>query len=450
MVKARPVRDKRGAVTLAINIMEDITEQKRTEREQRFLGEASRLLAVSLDFATTLQTVAEAAVPDVADWCAVDLLEESGAVVHVALAAAEVSKLPLVEELRTRYPVDPQEERGVPHVIRTGESELYEEIPEPMLRESARDEEHLRLIRDVGLRSVITAPLTARGRTLGAITFVTTDSGRRYGPRDVALVEEMGRWAGIAVDNARLFAERSRIARVLQQSLLPPRLPELPGVDVAARFLPAGSGNDVGGDFYDLFEMADSDWAVVIGDVCGKGADAAVVTALARYTLRTATMREHRPARALAVLNEAILGQQGDGRFCTVALARLEANARGLHATVATAGHPLPLVLRVDGSVVAVGGSGRLLGIEADADVHEEAVELAPGDVLVLYTDGLSDARAPEEVLSGEGIANVLRGCAGAGAAEIAERLEGAALGSDTTAPRDDIALLVLRARVVG
>ena len=445
VVKARPVRGAHGEVTMAINIMEDVTEQKRTEREQRYLAEVGRLLTSSLDYEKTLQTVADLAVPEIADWCTVDMLEDGGEIRHVGLAAADPDKLEFAEELRERYPTDPNAETGVPQVLRTGESQLLENIPDELLVQSARDDEHLRLIRAVGLTSAMVAPLIARGKTLGAVTFVTGESGRRYHAQDLALAQEIGRRAGVAVDNARLFGERSHIARVLQESLLPQGLPEMPDADLAARFLPAGGGAEVGGDFYDLFEMRGSSWGVVMGDVCGKGADAAALTALARYTLRTAATQWTRPSDVLESLNRAILERHGERRFCTAAFARLEAADGRLRATIASGGHPMPLVLRADGKVIPAGGRGRLLGVESDAQLTDEVVTLGPGDALVLYTDGLTDAHAPARMLDDHDIERLLAGCAGDDAAGIAECLERAALGDNGQAARDDIALLVLR-----
>ena len=148
---------------------------------------------------------------------------------------------------------------------------------------------------------------------LGVLSLVTGRSGRRFDARDLELAEELARRCGTAVDNARLYRERGYIARTLQESLLPSELPEIPGIEAAARFRPTGEGNEMGGDFYDLFATGDRGWTVVVGDVCGKGPDAAAVTALARYTLRAAAMRERLPSRELHVLNEALLRQRPTG-----------------------------------------------------------------------------------------------------------------------------------------
>jgi serine phosphatase RsbU (regulator of sigma subunit) len=451
VVKSTPIRDEAGEVVLAISVMEDVTDRMRAERAERFLSQASKLLAASLDYPTTMRRVADLAVPEVADWCAVDVLDDRGALRHVALAAADEADLPLARELRDRYPVHPRAPTGVPRVIRSGDPELFSEIEDEMLSAGARDARHLELLRSLHMKSVMIAPMTARGRTLGAMTFVSSHSGRRFDVEDLGLAEELARRAATAVDNARLYGERAYIARALQESLLPPTLPEIGGVEVAARFRAAGDGNEVGGDFYDLFDTGDAQWAVVMGDVCGKGARAAAMTALARYTLRAAAMREDRPSDVLSTLNEALVRQRADEQFCTVAFARMVRNGAGTRITVASGGHPLPLVLRADGRVDAVGTPGSLLGIMPDPQLSDDSVRLDPGDAIVLYTDGVTDAHAPERVLSPADLAGLLRECAGLDAAAIAERVERGATasvaGEAPAEPRDDVAILVLRVR---
>jgi integral membrane sensor domain MASE1 len=235
------------------------------------------------------------------------------------------------------------------------------------------------------------------------------------------------------------------IARTLQRSLLPSALPKIPGVETAARFRPAHGGAQVGGDFYDLFEAGDGSWAIVIGDVCGKGPKAAAVTALARYTLRAVAIHERSPSQILALLNEALLRQGAVAEFCTAAYARLDHGADGARLTMSAGGHPLPLLLRVDGTVESVGRPGILLGVDADPELTDHTRELHPGDALMLYTDGLTDAYAPDRSLDVDDLALVLASCTGRSASEIADRIERAALDDDTRQPRDDVALVVVR-----
>ena len=445
-VKATPIRGNDGEVTMAINVIEDITSHKRAEIAQRFLARSGEVLASSLNPDALLNEVANLVVPEVADWCAVDVAMESGVLERKALAHVDPDVLERAIALSERYPSDPSSPAGVHQVVRSGQAELYPEIPDELLREGAVDDEHYRELIDIGMRSVIIVPMTTRGQTLGALTFVSGPSGRRFDEQDVELAHELARRCANAIDNARLYTERSYIARTLQQSLLPVELPDIPGVEAAARFRPTGEGNEVGGDFYDMFETGNRGWAVVMGDVCGKGPDAAAVTALARYTLRAAAMRERLPSRALGMLNEALLRQRDDRRFCTVAYAYLEKLDRGARVGVSTGGHPLPLLLRVDGSVEAVGAPGTLLGVFEHPELEDRAVTLEPGDALVFYTDGVIESRVSSNgVLDERRLTELVATCAGSGADAIASKVEEAAVLSQQGRPKDDIAVLVLR-----
>jgi phosphoserine phosphatase RsbU/P len=226
---------------------------------------------------------------------------------------------------------------------------------------------------------------------------------------------------------------------------LPSALPTIPGLETAARFRPAQRGLEVGGDFYDLFETDDGSWAIVVGDVCGKGPEAAAVTALARYTVRAVATRERSPSRVLSLLNEALLRQGPAAEFCTAAYGRLDCNGNGARLTMSVGGHPLPLLLRADGTVERVGRPGLLLGLQAGLKLTDHTLELHAGDTVILYTDGLTDAYAPDRTLDPDDLASLLASCAGRSASEIADRIQGAALDDDMKQPRDDVALVVVR-----
>ena len=445
-VQSTPVFDADGAVRLAINVIEDITDIKRAEHSHRFLAEASRVLAGSLDYQQTLRTVARLAVPAVADWCAVDLAAADG-IERVAVAHVDPARLELAHEMQRRYPPDPRTDEGAYGVLRHGRSELYREIPDEMLEQVARDAEHLEILRSVGLRSAMLAPMTVRDRVVGVISFVSAESGRRFDEHDLALAEDLALRAAAAVENARLYGTASAISATLQSSLLPPVLPDLPGMEIAAAYHPAGTGLEVGGDFYDVFNTADDQWYAVIGDVCGKGAEAAAVTALARYTIRAAAVRRRSPSAILRWLSDAMVQQSvdGDGRFCTIACAHLDLSRSPARVTVACGGHPLPLVVRAGGAVEEFGTPGTLLGLVAHPDLQDRSAELGSGDTLVLYTDGLTEAGAPEHVWEPEDLAAAACASAGGPAAATVSRLLTAATGA-VPIPRDDIALLALRA----
>ena len=438
-VKATPVKNGAAGVSMAINVIEDITAHKRSELAQRFLARSSTVVAGWLDSDELLTRVARLAVPEIADWCAVDLVTNGAALERVALTHADPALREPAVELSRRYPPDPATPNGAYDVMRSGEPRLFPEVTDELLRGSSRDGEHYELLSRLGVRSAMIVPMRARDRTLGILTFGTGSSGRRFDERDLELAHELARRCATALDNNRLYAERSYVARTLQESLLPGELPDIPGIEAAARFRHAGEGAKVGGDFYDLFATGPRGWTVVMGDVCGKGPDAAAVTALARYTLRAAAMRDRLPSRSLWLLNEALLRQRTDRRFCTVAYAYLETLDGGARVGFASAGHPLPLLLHPDGTVEAVGEPGTLLGVVPDPSIEDRAV------ALVFYTDGVIEPRASGEPLDEAGLADLVGACAGRSADAIAAEVERAAVASHGGRPRDDIAVLVLR-----
>jgi phosphoserine phosphatase RsbU/P len=246
--------------------------------------------------------------------------------------------------------------------------------------------------------------------------------------------------------DAEESAARARLlATTLQESLIPPELPRIPGLQVAGRYRPAGTGDEVGGDFYDVFETGRDDWAVAVGDVCGKGAPAAVVTALARHTVRAAAIRTRLPKTALAAVNDALLRQRGRP-FCSVVHARLRRDPAGrIRLTVAAGGHPLPLLVPAAGRAGPIGLPGTLLGIVDRPTLHDATVALHPGDVVLFFTDGVTEARRDVEFYGDERLLHTLGELRQEDAGTIAERLCDEVVGFQDGLPRDDIALVVLR-----
>ncbi|HSL10774.1 MAG TPA: SpoIIE family protein phosphatase [Actinomycetota bacterium] len=410
-----------------------------------FLASAGMTFASSLDAERTLRDLARMCVPRVADWCAIEIAGDDGVGQQIEVAHADPAKLALAAEYRRRYPPDADARTGVPNVLRTGQPELYPEITDEMLDAGIRDAEQRSMLGALGLRSAMIVPLVARNRVLGAITFAAGDeSGRRFDEHDLAFVGHLARRAALSLDNARLYRERATIASTLQRSLLPPTLPDVPHVDVAAVYQAAAiERNDVGGDFYDVFELSGDTWAATIGDVCGKGVEAAALTGLLRHTLRAETLHARAPAKVLRNLNTGLM-RHGTDRFCTVALAFLRPTPTGVHVTVGCAGHPLPFVLRRDGTVQTLGEIGTVLGVLDEISVHDRDAELVPGDALVLFTDGLLDPRRSDPV-DEDGLSLRLAGYAGRDARAIAEGLA-RSVGDPATAP-DDVAIVVLRVR---
>ena len=438
LLKASPLAGEDGAVEATITVIEDVTERKRAERDAAFLSRASEVLASSLDYERTLRNVAELAVPDIADWCAVDLFED-GERRPVAIAHVDPARIALATEQRNygSGPLNP--DRGLGLVLRTGQSVLYPDIPDEMLQQSALDERHLELMRSVGMRSVIIVPMRIGTETLGAMTLVAADSGRSLTTADLGMAEQIGARAAVAIENARLYSQRSRIAHTLQQSLVPERLPEIPGFELAAAYVPAVAGTEVGGDFYDAWEVHGG-WMVVIGDVTGKGVEAAALTAVVRNTMRALSEFVTSPADLLARV-DASLKRRGLSQGCTALCLRIEPE----RLTLAAGGHPLPLCTSA-GGVRTLGEHGPLLGALDDVAWTEHTVTLDPGETLVLYTDGVTDAVGEDGARYGtERLVEFVGAVRDQDAAEVVTDLVDDLSSFQAGAHADDVAVIVLR-----
>ena len=293
--------------------------------------------------------------------------------------------------------------------------------------------------------SRLSARLTGRGRELGMLDVLDTHA-REFSARDDTVLTQLAQLASVAISNAQLYERERTIAQTLQRSLRPGGLPDVPGLSAAVRFRPAGESVELGGDFYDLFEVGGA-VAALIGDVQGKGPDAAAVTALARHTLRAGAVYEPRPSGVLALLHRALREQRSDGRFCTVAHAHVRIGRGRLSVELACGGHPLPLVVHPDGRVEPVGRLGTLLGTDIEPQLFDVEIELAAGDVLVLYTDGVTEVRRRRrEVFGLAQLTALLRGCGALPPDAVADRIEAAVLSASEGQLRDDMAILALGA----
>ena len=560
------------------------------------LVEAGAALAGSLDPRTTMREVARLTVPQLADLCVIDLLDEQGAINEVAVVAADAEVAHELEALRARSPLDPHGEHPVAQVIRSGQPELLAEMAHSSLRTFAQDTSHAEFMIANHYRSAIVVPLQARGRTLGALSVLRLEpskplgqSERSYGRADLELAAELARRAALAIDNARLFSdlrrleqrleailasvadaitvvdssgqtvfanqaaadllkasspseltsaepgtimprflvtdeqgneltlesmpgrrlfagerpepqlvrnvvratgeerwlmtraspvadpdtgellyvvnvfedvtaikraqlserllseERGRIAHILQRALLPESLAEIPGVETQTLYAAAGELNEVGGDFYDVFDYEEGRTMLVIGDVCGKGPRAAGVTALARHTLRAAAIGGRSPSEMLATLHQALLRQPPGADMCTVCLIVLTRAEREVRLTIALAGHPPPLLISSRGDVAQVGESGTILGVVDPLSISESELTLEAGETLLLYTDGVTEAGRPDRLLGEEGLLELCKAAPGLTPAKFLEHIEHAALERAQGRLRDDIALLAIR-----
>ena len=303
----------------------------------------------------------------------------------------------------------------------------------------------------LGLHAGFAFPIMSEGRFLGAIEFFHRER-KPVDPDLVGVVATIGGQLAQFLERRRAEQEVrasgqrfAALARTLQASLLPPHLPDIPGLEVGGRYRPAGMGADVGGDFYDLFPVRGTAWGVVMGDVCGKGAEAATVTALARYTLRAAVMRTRRPRNVLAVLNEAMNRQEEVGRFITVAFATVRPADGHADVVVSLGGHPPPVVLRADGQASLVGRPGTILGILESPALYDHAVHLAPGESIVFYTDGVTEAPRGDEQFGEGRLLKAVQSAAGQDADGVAATIEAAVDQFRTGEARDDLAILVVR-----
>nr|MBA2599383.1 SpoIIE family protein phosphatase [Actinomycetota bacterium] len=417
------------------------TEAEAAQARLSFLAEASRVLNRSLNYAEVLKSVGKLTVPRLADWCVFYAQEEGPAPRWVYFAHSDDRIEQILEGMSPIQRAAIDVLLPVREVLDAGSPEVLGEISHPDGGGFPPEDINEALVP----RSAMVLPLVVGGRSRGALVLMSSNDTRRYGSEDLALAEDLSQRIAQAIDNARLYQERSHVARTLQRSLLPPELPRIPGVEIGARYRPAGEGNEVGGDFYDLFETRAGNWAVVIGDVCGKGPDAAALTGLVRHTIRAAAVAGHSPDQVLELTNKAILRQVSDSRFCTVTCVELKLYEGGARMVLSCGGHPPPLILRSNGKVEKVDCEGTLLGVldEPEMANHEQA--LSPGDAFVLFTDGVTEAEGPEDEFGEQRLEELLEGCAGMSAPEIAGTIERTIVDFQSDIPRDDVAIIALR-----
>lgn len=419
-------------------------EAERSEQAARlrFLADASTVLASTMDYYETLTRVAGLAVPFHADWCAVQVLE-GGMLRHLAVAHVDPRKVELAREVQSRWPSDPARPSPAYEVTRTGKSLLIEEVTDEMLVAGTQDPEHLRIARELGLRSAITVPLRAHDRVLGVLTFVSAESGRRYTAADVPFAEDLGRRGGLAIDNAELYSESHRVAAELQATLSPQQLPALDGWEFADEYQQSGR-TEVGGDFYDVAVLPDQRLCIAMGDVMGRGVDAAVAGSRLRAATRVLTTQDPDPA-TLAMAVDAYLEREPLIPLASAVYLLLDQVAN--EGSITLAGHPPPLVVRADGSADFIDlARSTLLGVGPTPRVTA-TFPFAPGDTLVLFTDGLVERRGEDidrrlqelrdvvaERVGGRDTSKPLRACLAA----VAERMLG-------TERHDDVAMLAVK-----
>jgi sigma-B regulation protein RsbU (phosphoserine phosphatase) len=393
------------------------------------LAEASELFAGTLDVTLAITLAAQLVVPRFATWSAIYTVDERGVELAAVAHEHESDGATLREGLagEAAHALAQQLAREI------GEQPTL--VPASLVPSSLTGSVH----------EVLAVPLVARRRLLGVL-LAGRSTGTAYARDDAGLLLDLARRAALAVDNARLYGERTAIAQALQSSLLPPALPTMAYVEFGARYAAAGEGNEVGGDFYDVFEVPDGQWAVAIGDVCGKGPEAAAITGLARNVMRMLGREGFPPASVHRRLNAAILDLGDRGRFCTAAMATLKGSKTGLSVCLSAAGHPPPVLVTATGNASFVGTNGSLLGVFSDVEVSGDQLMLAPGDALIFYTDGVTERRNGDQMFGDDNLLAICAAAAGSSADEFAGVIEQGVRDFSQQASRDDLAVLVVRA----
>ncbi|HEX6683722.1 MAG TPA: SpoIIE family protein phosphatase [Candidatus Limnocylindrales bacterium] len=393
---AKRVRPLAALVAQRVGLMLESERLREAELRRQtwltFLAEASELLAQSLDPQLTVALIPRLVVPSLGSWCAVYIIDLAGETRLASAAHADEEMLP----------------------------SLTSAPPEGF-----------------------TVPLVARGQRIGTLA-VGWHGDQRHDAEERAVIQDLARRAALAIDNARTHHERRRIAHALQQSLLPPKLPTIEGVELGAEYVPIGDDVEVGGDFYDLVQIDDDRWLVAIGDVSGKGAQAANVTGSMRELLRV-LVRDGRPLVSILDTLNSILYERG-GQYCTLALAIVHRDGDGvLRLALNLAGHDQPLLIRTDGSVVPVGECGTAVGLFEALESPTSEVVVHSGETLVFFTDGVTERRHGNNFFGSERLSGSLSELAGHTADVVAARVRKTVLDFSPEPPRDDIAILAVR-----
>ncbi|GAB3647854.1 SpoIIE family protein phosphatase [Glycomyces tarimensis] len=409
---------ERVALALQIDRMRD--DEQRRSGWLTYLAEAGELLAHSLEERFTVALIPQLIVPQLGRWAAVHLRSDGGALHLASLSHAEELEL---EPWRARLGAA----SAALEASLASDGWTGMELPMPR-----------------GIDGVA-VPLSARGATIGVLS-VGRPGERQHSTEERAVIADLAKRSALALDNARIHAERAAVAHELQSALMPGTLPDVAGVSFAAEYLPAEAfGTEVGGDFYDATALPGDRLWVAIGDVCGKGAQAAAITGVVRDVLRVMALDGRPMPRALELLNSTLLEQPGDYRYATIASALLDREGEALTATLCLSGHDRPLLLRADGDAEWVGHEGTAVGLFPRVKVHPRQVRLEVGDALVFFTDGVTERRDVSVMFGHERVVKTVREVAGKSARAIATALLEAVQTFSPDAPRDDIAILVVR-----
>src|SRR4051812_3853725 len=438
-----PIRSPMRGLIGASVVARDITAQVRRRRAQEFLVAASRLLDTSLDPEETARTIVSTAVPDLAELCLIDFRRPDGWYGDSIVAGANPEMAARLETIRRTSPLDPAGEHPVAQVLRLNQPMIWRDLKAPdVVDKVSQNTDHLQLMQDAGYNSAAVVPLIARGRTLGALSFLHAHGDLRYDPGDLEFLSELGERAALALDNARLYRERDRVAKSLQRGLRPPRPTEVPGLGISVVFEAAGEGIEIGGDLYDVLPSDDGCW-ILVGDVAGKGSTAASVSVAVRHSVRGLTREIREPDEVLRRVNELLLAGESLNDFATAMLAHLQREGSGWRISLASAGHP-PAVLTTDAGSELLGG-GSVLGAWQEANVERHERVFGPTATLALCTDGWLEAGPVTTHQGPETFAEMTQELSGLELGELTERLRADAVIRSSGTLRDDLVVLAVR-----
>jgi len=438
-----PIRSPMRGLIGASVVARDITAEVRRRRAQEFLVAASRLLDSSLDPVETARTIVSTAVPELAELCLIDFCRADGWLGDSVVAGKDPEMAARLERIRRDKPLDPGGEHPVAQVLRLNQPMAWRDLTAPeVVDKVSQSDEHLQLMRDAGYNSAAVVPLFARGRSLGALSFLHAHKDMRYDTGDLEFLAELGERAALALDNARLYRERDRVARNLQRGLRPPRPAEVPGLEISVVFEAAGEGIEVGGDLYDVLLSEDGCW-LLVGDVAGKGSTAAGVSVAVRHSVRGLAREIDEPDEILRRVNELLSGGESLNDFATAMLVRLRRQEQGWNLVLAAAGHP-PAVLAGAAETELLGG-GSVLGAWQTARVERHERTLADGETLAICTDGWLEAGPVASHQGPEAFAEMTRALSGLELEEMTERLRADAVGRSSGSLRDDLVVLAAR-----
>lgn len=443
LLKTTTLRDKNGAMLGVMTVIDDVTAVKTAEIRTRVLAESGRLLASSLAYHQTLLNVASIAVPLLADFCSVDLLNDRGMLERVAAAHHDPGRRQLAAALGSLPPTMLDPEHPALSALYEGRSVHYEQITDAQLGAVVGNGEHLRLMQELAPRSLVIVPMRVPARTIGLMTLATDRSRRRLRHDDLELAEQLGRRAAVAVENSRLLAKLAGVAHTLQQALLPSTLPAVEGWEIASLYRPTETELriDVGGDFYELFEY-EGTWFAILGDVAGKGVTAASLTALMRHGARVAARSGPSPAAILARLDEVLAEQPGNAMATAICMC-----LHPDHVVISSAGHPPAIIVDRDGRLRDAPRSDPLLGAFEALGRHEESIPIGADELLVLYTDGVIDAAGTHERFGIERLQRLLSEAGRESPDAVLARLDRELSAFSAHSGGDDVAVLALRPR---